>query len=87
MTEMRVRDTRPDLPDGLSYVDNGCRVHPHCLTCPLAVCIFDVPERSQRGKMRLDEINELLAAGFTAVAVAARLNVSTRTIFRLRSKH
>ena len=84
---VRVRDTRPDLPEGLSYADNGCDIHPHCLTCPLPVCRYDVPERSQRGKMRLDEINELLAAGLTAVAVAARLNVSTRTIFRLRQKH
>ena len=83
---VRVRDTRPDLYD-TSYIDNGCRVAPHCLSCPLAVCIYDVPERSQRGKMRLDEINELLATGLTAVSVAARLNISVRTIFRLRQKH
>ncbi len=83
---VRVRDTRPDLYD-LAYSDTGCHVHPHCLSCPLAVCIYDVPERSQRGKMRLDEINGLLAAGWTAVAVAAHLNVSKRTIFRLRREH
>lgn len=29
------------LPDQIHERDDGCRVHPHCLDCPLEACIYD----------------------------------------------
>lgn len=31
------------LPENTVYRDDGCDIHPHCLTCPLPVCRYDVP--------------------------------------------
>lgn len=31
------------LPEDTVYLDDGCDIHPHCLTCPLPVCRYDVP--------------------------------------------
>ncbi len=81
-----MRDTRPDMPDGTSYPDNGCRIHPSCLSCPLAVCIHDAPERVQRSKMRFDEIQARLNRGISVAAIAREFGVSARTIFRQRLK-
>ncbi len=72
------------LPEGKDYVDDGCHVAPHCLSCPLAVCIHDSPVRSQNVTKRLDEINSLLSEGLSVRAVALRLSVSARTIHRIR---
>ncbi len=31
------------LPEHAQYRDDGCDVHPHCLTCPLPRCRYDEP--------------------------------------------
>ena len=45
------------------YKDDGCRIHPSCLSCPLPACIFDVTLDDQKRKARLKIIRQLYLAG------------------------
>lgn len=66
--------------------DEGCEFSPSCLTCSLPVCRYDAAPKVARAMFRWQQIAPLLAEGLTADEVAARLDISRRTVFRLRAK-
>lgn len=72
------------LPEQTRYRDDGCHIHPHCLTCPLSRCIYDEPD-SGRGvtkALRNAEILSLRTQGVGLEELAQRFGVSKRTIHR-----
>lgn len=77
---------RDALPEHAVYTDDGCSLSPHCLTCPLAVCRYDDVGQERAKAAHLEErarqIDEMRAHGMNAAAVAKRLQVSRRTVFR-----
>ncbi len=86
----KVRKLRRDAyPEEAFYADTGCHVHPACLTCPLAVCVFDDPLQFQREKARQvgARMKILQDRGWTADDLAAKFKVSRRTVFRLTAQH
>lgn len=72
------------LPEHTRYRDDGCHIHPHCLTCPLARCIYDEPDggRAMTKGLRNNEIRTLRAQGVGLGQLAKRFGVSKRTIYR-----
>lgn len=89
-TLTRVRRDAVDPEYAAGYYQLGCEVNPvplGCLSCPLPVCKYDMPnpeerKRSERAKLRLDRSLELLAQGLTVREVARQLGVSTRLVHR-----
>jgi hypothetical protein len=79
----RVRGDR--LPEETRYKDDGCTVHPHCLTCPLDRCRFDDPRglRAILNEPRDTAIYELRQKGVQAPELSRRFGLSRRTIFRI----
>jgi len=75
-------------PDDANYSDDGCFVHPSCLSCPLARCIeeFDRPQTIIRNDLLNIRILALSRRGLSAAAIATRLSVSRRTVFRFRKR-
>ncbi len=72
------------LPENATYRDDGCDLHPSCLSCPLPVCRYDIPG----GKRAVLNIyrNERIAAlrrDYTVPVVAALMGVSRRTVVRV----
>lgn len=71
------------LPEGLDSSDRGCRLHPHCLSCTEAVCIFDLATRkADRTDRRPIRARRLRDKGWHARQIAELLGVSTRQVFR-----
>ena len=65
---------------------DGCNLHPHCLTCPLAVCQFDAPGALRREALadRNDEIRRLRRGQALSVGdLARRFGVSEKTAWRV----
>ncbi len=75
------------LPEYTRYRDNGCDVHPSCLTCPLNRCRYDEPGglRALINADRDRKILELRLGGATVDDLAGRFGVSRRTVFRILS--
>ncbi len=73
------------LPENATYRDDGCDLHPHCLTCPLPVCRYDVPggKRAVLAAPRNQMIASLRRSGKTVPIVARLLGVSRRTVVRV----
>jgi hypothetical protein len=73
------------LPENVRYRDDGCDVHPQCLSCPLPRCRYEdkgglrgmINEHRDRG------IIEARMKGLGAAEVAQQFNVSRRTVFRV----
>ncbi|HZP26120.1 MAG TPA: helix-turn-helix domain-containing protein [Dehalococcoidia bacterium] len=82
----RVRDDA--LPENLLYRDDGCEVHPHCLSCPLPRCRYEEPGglRALLNHERDLQIRRLHAHGLRADALARRFAISRRTVFRALAK-
>ena len=84
-----LRRVRSDaLPEHTQYVDDGCDIHPHCLTCPLPRCRYD-----ERGGLRAllntyrdQQVLTLRQQGLAVDAIARRFRLSRRTVFRVLSK-
>ena len=81
----------PDiLPEFYPYRDIGCEASPSCLECPLPQCKYDNPGWLQREK-RSERDRQIVYAfrrdGLTAPQVAARFDLSHRTIFRILRRH
>jgi hypothetical protein len=85
--EAPIRDrVRADaLPESTRYADDGCDIHPNCLTCPLPRCRFDEPGglRAILNAQRDEEIAELRRKGTPVGDLAGRFGVSRRTVFRI----
>ncbi len=72
------------LPENATYRDDGCDLHPHCLTCPLPVCRYDIPG-GKRAVLNLYR-NERIARwrrDYTVPVVAGLMGVSRRTVVRV----
>lgn len=81
-----VRRVRADaLPEHTRYRDDGCDIHPHCLTCPLPRCRYDEPGglRALLNEYRGQQMLALRRQGATVDALAQRFRLSRRTVFRV----
>lgn len=65
------------------FRDEGCDLHPHCLTCPLSRCRYEMAPGTARTELRRLRLIELLAEGKTMGEAAADLGVGWRTVYRL----
>ena len=72
------------LPENATYRDDGCDLHPSCLSCPLPVCRYDIPG-GKRAVLNLyrDERIARLRRDYTVPVVAGLLGVSARTVVRV----
>lgn len=66
------------------YRDEGCDLHPSCLSCPLPACRYDLPPKQAQAWARALRLRPLLEQGLTVEQAAAALGVSRRTVFRLK---
>lgn len=82
---IRTRTRSDALPEHARYRDDGCDVHPHCLTCPLPRCRYDEPGglRALLKTYRDQQIVELRLQGIPVDHLANRFRVSRRSIFRI----
>ena len=73
------------LPENATYRDDGCDLHPRCLTCPLPSCRYDTPggKRALLNVYRNQLIASLRHSGKTVPIVARLLGVSRRTVVRV----
>ncbi len=78
-------NTTRGLPENTVYEDTGCDLAPSCLECPLALCKYDDPDgaRYDRTVMRDTEIMRLFAEGLKVSAIALKVNISNRTVYRV----
>ncbi len=77
---------RDTLPESAHYYrDTGCPASPKCLTCPLPVCIEDMPLAEQRA-VRNADIRRMRRRGTSVAKIAARHGVELRTVYRVTSK-
>ena len=83
MVLQRVR--RDALPENTHYYDDGCDVHPYCLTCPLAKCRYEYPQglATVRSQTRVARAVELRNLGFAADEIATAMFTSRRAVFRM----
>jgi len=73
------------LPERTGYQDDGCEIHPQCLTCPLPRCRYDEPGglKGMLNGMRDREIVALKSRGVAVEEIADTFGVSRRTVFRV----
>ncbi len=73
------------LPEHTRYRDDGCDIHPHCLTCPLPRCRYDAPGglRALLNARRDRQIVAMRLQGVPVDDLAWRFGVSRRTVFRV----
>lgn len=73
------------LPEVAHYRDDGCDIHPQCLTCPLPRCRYEDPGglKGLLNGMRDREIVALKTRGMTIEEIADVFEVSRRTVFRV----
>ena len=81
----RVR--RDALPEEIVYRDDGCDMHPRCLTCPLPRCRYDEPGglRAMLNAYRDEQIAAQRREGAPVDEIAERYGLSRRTVFRILS--
>lgn len=84
-TPIRIRVRADALPEHTRYRDDGCDVHPHCLTCPLPRCRYDEPGglRALLNAHRDRQIVEMRLRGVPVGDLAGRFGLSRRTVFRI----
>ena len=91
ITVVNRKDT---LPEGASFCDTGCSLHPTCLgngeypECPLPYCRYDDPAQERVGRTfeRWQQITELRFSGLSAPAIAKAAHCSTRTVHRVMAE-
>ena len=76
---------RSGLPEYASYRDTGCELAAACLECPLAMCKYDDPHWGKRNlkARRNEEIVNMRAGGMSVAQIAATMNTSERTVYRV----
>jgi transposase-like protein len=86
----RVRTRYPrvrgdSLPEVTRYRDDGCDIHPQCLTCPLPRCRYEDPGglKGMLNGMRDREIVRMRSQGIPIEDIADEFGVSRRTVFRV----
>jgi len=69
----------------VDWIDEGCTVWRACLSCPLPVCLEDMPAgvRSLRGKVRHLLARRLLREGMTVAQIATAFGVSQRAAYKI----
>jgi hypothetical protein len=79
------RSRHDSLPEFTRYRDDGCDIHPTCLSCPLPRCRYEEPGglRALLNESRDREIMELRTRGVSVEQLAVRFDVSRRTVFRV----
>ena len=83
-----LRRVRSDaLPEEINYRDDGCDVHPQCLSCPLPRCRYDEPGglRAMLNTYRDQQIVAQRREGAPVEQIAERYSLSRRTVFRILS--
>lgn len=83
-----LRRVRSDaLPEEIDYRDDGCDIHPRCLTCPLPRCRYDEPGgvRAMLNAYRDEQVVALRRDGARIDQIAERYSLSRRTVFRILS--
>ncbi len=86
--EILTRARSDALPEHAQYRDDGCDVHPHCLTCPLPRCRYDEPGglRSVLIAGRDQDVVMLRLQGVSVDRLASRFRLSRRTVFRILAR-
>ncbi len=74
------------VPELTRYRDDGCDIHPACLTCPLPRCRYDEPYDPHAGERR--ERNAAIwrayrEDGLSVAGLVERFGVSRRTVHRV----
>ena len=70
--------------DNYPYKDEGCSLHPSCLTCPYPRCRYELHSgiRKMGAGILSGEISRLRAEGSSVAEIAQRFSVNKRTIYR-----
>lgn len=70
--------------------DDGCEVHPSCLSCPLPTCKWDLSPEDYRRLMNLLKFVKLertmAEEGLTPAQAAPRFGLTVRSVFRRLQK-
>ena len=75
-----------EAPNSNYYKDEGCKISPSCLTCPLPQCKYDDPISFQRDRRLAKDFemwNTIRSESLTTDEAAERFSVTKRTIFRI----
>ena len=72
------------LPEDFPYEDNGCELHPSCLSCPFPRCIKEEPWGKERflKTQRARRMMALKKEGKSTEEIARIFQVSVRTVQR-----
>ena len=72
------------LPENATYRDDGCDLHPSCLSCPFVRCRYDIPG-GKRAVLNIyrDRRIAALRQNNTVPVVAGLMDVSRRTVVRV----
>ena len=77
----------PDRDDYyFNFTDNGCNLAPHCLSCPLPQCQYDVAPVDERPGTALRRAQIEARADRTTGQIARELGLAWRTVHRYRSR-
>lgn len=86
MTEQHRTHLRqaPEGPQG-KFADIGCVMAPSCLSCHLAICIYEDPRgpRGAQHRGRDAEVARRCRDGWAPDAIAARYQISRRQVYRI----
>jgi len=76
----------PEARGSNYYTAQGCHIAPCCLTCPLSVCIEEVPGGPDGFAYRNLQIRTAKARGLPIEAIATAFGVSVKTARRACSR-
>lgn len=72
------------LPELTRYHDDGCDLHPACLTCPFAACRYDTPNLPPpRVVIHAAILRAFNEEHLTAKELTVRFNTPKRTVHRI----
>jgi hypothetical protein len=74
------------LPDYTEYPDQGCKLSPSCLKCPLPKCHLDVQAEGRRTARLLRDreiLRRINVEGKSIAELARSYGLSRRTIYRI----
>ena len=76
----------PEARDSNYYTAQGCEIAPCCLTCPLSVCIEEVPGGANGFAYRNLQIRTAKATGLSIETIATAFGVTVKTARRACSR-